>query len=206
MGRLRASVTAVLTRVARSCAFAGSHPSTGRCAITLIAVLLAGCSMFRGRPAEPAPAAPSAGSGAGQQAVLRAIGGSAVSGKIRVIDRGDGATVLVSAINVPTGGFRIAFHETPNCSSPNGFSAGPAWAPATTGKSAQELVPVQYANTEGTAESSSRVAGLHATGVDGVAGHSVVIYAGPLVTEARPDVPNARIACGVFEPAQPLAF
>jgi hypothetical protein len=26
------------------------------------------------------------------------------------------------------------------------------------------------------------------------------------VTEARPSVPNEAIACGVFEPATPLAF
>src|SRR5690349_8966982 len=66
----------------------------------------------------------------GQVAPLRPIGGSAIFGKIRVIDRGDGASVLVSMMNVPPGAYRIAFNETPNCSSPNGFSAGAPWAPA----------------------------------------------------------------------------
>jgi hypothetical protein len=33
-----------------------------------------------------------------------------------------------------------------------------------------------------------------------------VIHAGRRVGEARPDVPNERIACGVFEAVQPLAF
>ena len=156
--------------------------------------------------APPAGAATAPRAEAGQQAALRAIGGSAMSGKIRVIDRGEGAIVLVSATNVPQGAYRIAFHETPNCSSPNGFSAGPAWAPASTGKQPQDLVPTQYSNTEAIVESELRIAGLRATGTNGVAGRSVVVYAGPKVTEVRPDVPNAAIACGVFEPSRPLMF
>jgi len=48
------------------------------------------------------------------------------------------------------------------------------------------------------------VRGLHATGPDGIAGRSVVLYAGPVVTIPRPDVPNAAIACGVFETARSI--
>ncbi len=162
--------------------------------------------MLHREPVEPGSAKASAASGAGQEAILRAIGGSAVTGKIRVVDRGDGAAVLVSANNVPTGMFRIALHANPNCSSPNGFSAGPPWAPAGAKVAPQDFIPAQYGNNSGVVETSFRIAGLHATGVDGVAGHSVVIYAGPTVTGARPDVPNERIACGVFEPTQPLSF
>ncbi|HEX6136962.1 MAG TPA: hypothetical protein VF059_04855 [Casimicrobiaceae bacterium] len=171
--------------------------------VLLVAALAAGCSTSRGTAGTPAPA-PKNASEYGEQAALRAIGGSAVFGKVRVIDRGDGATVLVSAMNIPFGAFRIAFHETPNCSSPNGFSAGPAWAPA--GKNPTELLPVQYATSENTTGIELRVAGLHSIGVDGVAGRSVVIYAGRNVTDARPDVPNERIACGVFEAVRPLTF
>lgn len=174
--------------------------------VALAGGFIAGCSMLRGAPAQPASAAPPAADRLGQVAVLRAIGGSAVSGKIRVVDRGDGATVLISAINLATGKFRIAIHETPNCSSPNGFSAGPPWAPPAAAKRAEDLVPVQYADAEGNAEISLRVAGLRAGGINGVSGRSVVVYAGGDVTGARPDLPNARIACGVFEAAQPLAF
>jgi len=140
----------------------------------------------------------------GEVAPLRPIGGSAVFGKIRVVDRGDGAGLLVSMMNVPPGAYRIAFHATPNCSSPNGFSAGPAWAPA--GKDPATLVPVQYVNSEDRVELSLRVPELHAAGVNGVAGHSVVVYAGSQVTQARPGVPNERMACGVFEPAHRLQF
>ena len=140
----------------------------------------------------------------GQVATLRAIGGSAISGKIRVIDRDSGANVLVSMMNVPPGDYRIAFHDTPNCSSPNGFSAGPAWAPA--GNDPRKLVPIQHVNSEDRVELSLRVPGLRAKGAAGVAGHSVVVYAGPRVTDALPSVPNERMACGVFEPAHALAF
>jgi Cu/Zn superoxide dismutase len=164
-----------------------------------IGSLVAACSALHGKtdPLQPQVKAP-----AGQVAALRAIGGSAVSGKVIVSDRGDGAIVLLAAMNVPRGEFRIAFHENPNCSSPNGFSAGPAWAPG--GKRPQDLVPAQRVNSEDRVEAEVRVAGLHSTGASGVAGRSVVIYSGANVTEARPDVPNERVACGVFEPVTPL--
>ena len=144
---------------------------------------------------------------ASQQAVLRAIGGSALSGKIRVIDRGDGASILVSLLNLPPGAYRIAIHETPNCSSPNGFSAGAPWAPPSSGKTPQELIPVQYGNAEQRVETGLRISGLHANGPNGVAGHSVVLYYGASIPpEIRPDVLNDAIACGVFEPTRLLAF
>ena len=165
--------------------------------------LAAGCSTLHGGNAQPPPAAKDASPAAGQTAALVAIGGSAVSGKVRVIDRGDGVVVLISAVNVPRD-FRIAFHETPNCSSPNGFSAGPAWAPP--GKRPQDLVPLQHGGAEGRAEMELRVAGVRATGANGVAGRSVVVHAGTVVTEAQAGVANERIACGVFEPTRPLTF
>ena len=167
------------------------------------AFAISACSMLRGNAGVP-NAEKSAGPDYGEQAELRAIGGSAVIGKVRVIDRGNAGTVLVSAINIPPGDFRIAFHETPNCSSPNGFSAGPAWAPA--GKRPEDVTPTLHVNSEGRAEMEIRVPGLHAGGVEGVAGRSVVLYAGPHITQARPDVPNERIACGVFGAARPPQF
>lgn len=189
--------------------FASARPPTFSDAMRIVATavvgvlpLLSACSMLRSRP-EPAEVTKAPAAPAGQVATLRAIGGSAVLGKIRVIDRGDGATMLVSAINVG-GDVRIAIHRDPNCSSPNGFSAGPAWAPP--GKRPQDLVPAQHANSEDRIETELHIAGLRTGGADGVAGRSVVLYAGRNVTDARPDVPNERIACGVFEPAQPLSF
>jgi Cu/Zn superoxide dismutase len=143
----------------------------------------------------------------GQIAVLRAIGGSAVGGKIRVIDRGSGASMLVSIYSLPYGPFRIALHETPNCTSPNGFSAGPPWAPASAGKPAEDLIPIQYASPDSSRlEIEVRLPGVRATGPSGVAGHSVVVYSGSHVTAAQPDASNERIACGVFEPATMASF
>lgn len=171
------------------------------------ASLVAGCAMHLGggSPSTPAPSAAAArDADTGQLATLRAIGGSALSGKVRVIDRGDGAAVFLSLTNLPSGAYRIAFHETPNCSSPNGFSAGPVWAPASTARQPQAFVPTQYSNTEAIVEYELRLAGLRATGANGVAGRSVVLYAGRVVTPIVPDVPNAAIACGVFEPTRTL--
>jgi Cu/Zn superoxide dismutase len=169
-----------------------------------VALSVAGCSGVRFGTTNDADEKGKDTTDYGQVAELRSIGGSAIFGKIRVIDRGDGASVLVSMMNVPPGDFRIAFTETPNCSSPNGFSAGAPWAPE--GKDAHNLIPIQHVNTEDRVELSVRVPGMHTRGPNGVAGHSVVVYSGPKVTDARPDVPNERMACGVFETAHRLQF
>jgi Cu/Zn superoxide dismutase len=180
----------------------------GRCArlghgAALLAgcTLLAACGMFGSRTDKAAAPA----RGPGLEAGLRPLA-SGVSGKARVVDRGDGITLLLSMINLPIGEYRVAFGERANCSSPNGFSAGAPWAPASAGKDARVLVPALTANRDGTAEASIYLRGVHATGPDGVAGHSIVIYTGNEVTDARPDVPNNRIACGVFAPTVPFAF
>ena len=127
-------------------------------------------------------------------------------GKVRVVDRNDGVTVLASLANVPYGAYRIGFNEVPNCSSPNGFSAGPPWAPASAPAGARDIGPVLNANPEGNSEASFFVRGVHTTGPDGLAGRSVVVYVGRQITDAVPNVPNNRAACGIFQPATPLAF
>jgi superoxide dismutase, Cu-Zn family len=178
---------------------------TGSAMVAMLAV--AGCATSGEPGLAPAPSATAASvASLGQVAQLRAIGGSAVNGKIRVVDRGDGAMVTIAAFNLPIGEYRVAIQQTPNCTSPNGFSAGPAWAPAASRRKPADLLPTLYANANGTAQASVQVPGLRATGVNGVAGRSVVIYAGPRVTDARPDVPNERIACGVFELTRTLDF
>jgi Cu-Zn family superoxide dismutase len=173
-----------------------------RLALPLACAALVACSSTKTNVAPPSsyvevePPKPQ-----GQQAYLRSID-SAVTGKVRVIDRGDGATVLVSMINLPPGQYRVAFHQRPNCTSPNAFSAGPHWAPA--GRDARDITPIFSTNADGTAEASVHVRGLHATGPDGVEGRSVVIYTGVRVTDAQPDVSNNRVACGVFEATRAL--
>jgi Cu/Zn superoxide dismutase len=182
----------------------GMYPNRLVVAVPFIVALVAGCSTTRSAESPANEQAKKVEMG--QQAVLRPIGGSAVQGKVRVIDRGDGAVVLISGTSFPLGPYRLAFHERGNCTSPNGFSAGAPWAPAAAGKAPKDLMPVQYANSENRVETELRIPKLHANGPDGVAGRSVVLYAGNEVTEIRPNVPNAAIACGVFEEAQPPSF
>ena len=178
--------------------------AAGACVLAVLA--LGACAASRESTAAREPSASAPKRGVGQGATLRAIGGSAVTGLVRVVDRGEGATLTVAAFNLPIGEFRVAIQQTPNCTSPNGFSAGPAWAPPASKRKPADLVSVFLANASGIAQASEYVAGLRETGVNGVAGHSVVVYAGSRVTDARPDVPNERIACGVFEPVQPAQF
>ena len=133
-------------------------------------------------------------------AELRGLG-SATRGRVRVIDRGDGITILVSGSNLPPNEYRVSFNRNGNCSSANGFSAGPPWAPP--GMNPYELIPLFW-NPGGNAEGQAFIRGVHTTGENGVAGRSVVIYWGSKVTDAEPGVPNSRAACGVFEPVRPL--
>jgi Cu/Zn superoxide dismutase len=171
------------------------------CLVLGIAFALSGCESMRTMFASPNRDA-AKGPSPGLVAPLRGLG-SAVSGKVRVIDRGDGITLLVSAINLPIGEYRVAFHHNGNCSSPNGFSAGPAWAPE--GKLPAALIP-PLRNGDGNAEASVHVAGIHTTGEYGLAGRSVLLYSGSTIEDVQPGVRNNVIACGVFEPAQTLLF
>lgn len=142
----------------------------------------------------------STGASPGLVANLRGLG-SAVSGKVSVRDRGDGVTLLVSAVNLPPGGYSVAFHANGNCSSPNGYSAGPIiWPPP---GAPQRSIPMFTNSLEGNTESQTHVAGIHTVGENGLAGRSVIVYGG-LIADAQPGVPNNRYACGVFEPATTL--
>lgn len=163
-------------------------------AVTLSCI--AGCG---GPAAQKSPA--EIGRSIGLVAPLRGLG-SAVFGKVRVVDRGDGIEVLVSAGNMPSGEYRVAFHQNGNCSSNNGFSAGPAWAPP--GLPATNLIP-PLVNVDGNTESSVHVSGVHTTGENGLAGRSVILYVGRTIpAQIVPGVNNNAFACGVFEPAQVL--
>jgi Cu-Zn family superoxide dismutase len=144
------------------------------------------------------PASPPA---AGLVAPLRAIG-SALVGKVRVIDRGDGVSVMLAANNILQGPYRLAFHQNGNCSSPNAFSAGPAWSPA--GRNPAELIPPLFQKNDGATNVEVHVSGVRTTGENGVAGRSILLYAGDTIYELQPGVRNNVLACGVFEPAVPV--
>ena len=154
------------------------------------------------KESEDAP--PKATPDAGLAATMRPVG-SAVAGKVRVIDRGDGVSVMLSTNNLIQGGiYRMAFHRTPNCTSPNAFSAGPAWAPP--GMNPATLIPTFYQTTDGSTEIEVHVSGVHTQGENGLAGKSIVLYQGSAVAEIKPGVANNALACGVFEPVAPFRF
>jgi Cu/Zn superoxide dismutase len=172
-------------------------------ALTMACALVTGCA-----PAGTMPPPLEGGGGAArpgpppaQVAVLKGLG-SAVLGKVIVVDRGDGVSLMFSAQNMPVGQYRIALHENGNCSSPNGFSAGPPWAPA--GRDPAALIPVLYAGNDGANSAEVGIGGVRLTGENGVAGRSVMIYTGTTIGGVRPGVPNNALACGVFEPGRPV--
>jgi Cu/Zn superoxide dismutase len=146
------------------------------------------------------------GTGLGLEAPLRAIGGSAVQGKVRVVERKDGVTVMLSAQNIMRGPYRMAFHEKGNCTSPNGFSAGLPWAPPASSKAPDALIPSMYATAEGSVESQVFVPGVRISGDNGLTGRSIVIYLGSSIPTILADRPNSAIACGAFEAVRPIIF
>jgi Cu/Zn superoxide dismutase len=125
---------------------------------------------------------------------------SAATGSVRVYESRDGVQVQLYVNNLYPGQYRIAFHETPNCRSPNLFSAGRPWAPPGAAKPAADLLPGFLVNAEGNSYSYVvHVPGLHVDRDPSLRGRSVVIHWGTSVGEAFPGQPNNRIACGVFE-------
>lgn len=124
---------------------------------------------------------------------------SAVTGAIRVFDYRDGVQVQLAVSNLIPGSYRLALHERGNCSSPNLFSAGPAWAPPGSAKPAADLFPGFTAGEEG--QVSGYVVylkGVSTSGPTSIKGRSFVIHYGDRVGEAFPGQPNNRMACGVL--------
>lgn len=130
---------------------------------------------------------------------------SAVTGTVRVFDYRDGVQIQLAVTNLFPGSYRLALHERGNCSSPNLFSAGPAWAPAVWTKPAADLLPGFIANEEGQVSGYVvYIKGMSVSGPASIKGRSFVIHAGSLVGEAFPGQPNNRVACGVLVDAQAL--
>lgn len=165
-----------------------------RLVIAVTCLLLAACG------AMDALSTSAKGSGAGVQAVLRPTGQGVGQADVRFVDRGNGVLVTVFFTNLPPGTYRIAIHQNPNCRSPNLFSAGPAWAPPDSPRSAEDLIPVIHTDSEGDATLEAQIPGVHTTGPDSLQGRSVVLHAGLHVGAAVPNVPNNRVMCGVIGP------
>lgn len=135
------------------------------------------------------------------EARLVSKGGSGARGTVRFAQTGKGLELSVYFYNVPVGSYRVAVHANGNCTSPNAFSAGAPWIPP----GATQPIVVGFSVDENGADFSQRVPGLTLTGPMGVSGRSAVIHQGwngPL--DAVPDVPNDRVACGVFGDVLPL--
>jgi len=135
------------------------------------------------------------------EARLVSKGGSGARGAVRFAQTGKGLELSVYFYNVPVGSYRVAVHANGNCTSPNAFSAGAPWIPP---GATQPIVFGFYVDENG-ADFSQRVPGLTLTGPMGVSGRAAVIHQGwngPL--DAVPDVPNDRVACGVFGDVLPL--
>ncbi len=124
---------------------------------------------------------------------------SSVTGVVHVYDFRDGVQVQLSINNLYPGQYRIAFHENPNCRSPNLFSAGPPWAPPGSTKPANDLLPGFLANMDGNQNGYvAFITGVHTERPPSLQGRSVVIHWGNVVGEAMPGQPNNRMACGVL--------
>lgn len=134
---------------------------------------------------------------------ITALGGSAAKGFIIVRRRADGVTVIVNLNDVGPGIYRVVFHATGNCKSPNGFSAGPPWAPP-----GREIEAYNGAmNVDGLLNMSIPIAGIPVDPPDGIYGRSIVIHQGLYGSlDTEPGVRNNRIACVVLNEANEFEF
>jgi|RhiMethySRZTD1v2_1073278.scaffolds.fasta_scaffold367829_2 Cu-Zn family superoxide dismutase len=142
------------------------------------------------------------GSSPGVEAPMRPVGGGSATGTAKFVDRGDGVVAMVVIANLPPGAYRVAIHRDGNCTSPNAFSAGPAWAPPGSSKPANELLPVIITSSNGDATLTTRVSGLKTDGPNSLQGRSVVVHYGTIVGEAMPGEPNNRVLCGTVGPVR----
>jgi len=199
------AVTAVRIRLSgipgdRAAAAAGGLGSLVRrdfvagAALTLLS--LAGCSTNN----DPSSAA--AERIGNLQAPLRGVA-SAVSGRVVIVDKGDGITLTLVASNLLQGNYRLAFHENPKCDTRIGTTAGPVWGPTNSPKLPGELIPIAYVGQAGVVNLSVHISGVHIDGEPSVRNHSVVLHRGEFVDSPLPGLPNNYIACGVFGDLQP---
>lgn len=163
-------------------------------AIVIVAAALGGCQSLE------SIGAAAVGTGPNAEAKLRGIGGSAATGAATVRAYDGGVILTMSFAGVPPGEYRVAIHENGNCTSSNGFSAGPPWAPP-----GVAVVVRTVAKSDDSGTLSARLPGYRFDGPDGVFGRAVVVHAGSFGSlEARPGVPNNRVACGVIGTPTPL--
>ena len=140
----------------------------------------------------------------GVGARMRPTSGSAIHGLVTFQPYDGGVAAAVSVWAGNPGSMRVVIHSTGNCTSPNGFSAGPPWIPP--GATQPVMIRISVSDNQyGT--TTARLPGIRIEGPDGVRGKSVVVHLGTSSSlDAQPNVPNNRIACGVIETNKPLSF
>jgi Cu-Zn family superoxide dismutase len=145
------------------------------------------------------------GTGSGLTARLQPLGGSAATGAVGFAQYPDNVAMDLSIYGVRVGRYRVVIHTTGNCSSPNGFSAGPPWSPPGMDPPLYTQVKSFVIGNDVSAQVSVRLNGVTIDGPNSIMGRSVVVHEGGEGSlEAVPDVRNGRIACGVIGPVQAL--
>jgi Cu/Zn superoxide dismutase len=164
-----------------------------------LAVALAGCLAACASDEEAKKPPPDPGVGA----QLQPVSNSAIKGHVSFKQYDGGVAISVDVYGYP-GTVRLVIHSTGNCTSPNGFSAGPPWIPPGATEPPMIRIAISdnlYGNT------NTRLPGVRIDGPDGIRGKSVVVHRGNAGSlDAQPDVPNNRVACGVIETNKPLTF
>jgi Cu/Zn superoxide dismutase len=179
-----------------------SAASPARLALAaLLALALAGCAAERETIAEQLPAVDS------MEARMAPIGGSAVSGSVVFSPTSSGIAMKVYLTGLPMARYQIVIHGNGNCSSPNGFSAGPPLKLPGAAEHVMAGVPPRFPLRDDSLTLVLRIPGIQLEGPNGIAGKSVVVHSGADGSlDAQPGVPNNRVACGVIAPMQRLLF
>jgi len=145
------------------------------------------------------------GTGSGLTARLVPLGGSAASGAVGFGQYPDNVAMDLSIYGLRVGRYRVVIHTAGNCSSPNGFSAGPPWSPPGLAPPLDTQVKSFVIGNDVSAQVSVRLTGVTLDGPNSIMGRSVIVHEGGEGSlEAVPDVRNGRVACGVIGPVQAL--
>jgi Cu-Zn family superoxide dismutase len=145
------------------------------------------------------------GTGSGLTAPLVGQGGSAATGAVAFVQFRDSVGMNLTVYGLRVGRYRVAVHTTGNCSSPNGFAAGPPWSPPGVEPPLDTQVRIFVIGNETSTQVSTRLTGVSLDGANSLLGRSVVIHEGGEGSlEAVPNVRNGRVACGVIGPVQAL--
>jgi Cu-Zn family superoxide dismutase len=168
-------------------------------AVAASAVVLGGCESSKDATA------PRFGPGSGLDAPLQALGASAVNGRVSFAQRDNGVVLSLTIYGLRVGRYRVVIHTTGNCSSPNGFSAGPPYSPPGVTPPLETQVPPFWIYDGNSSEVSMRLTGVSLDGPNSILGRSVIVHEGAEGSlETVPNVRNGRVACGVIGPVKTM--